>query len=36
MVLEVLDESKNGLIPKKEISEAVKKMVYQNNLNIDN
>mgnify|MGYP002635141797 CR=1 FL=1 len=36
MVLEVLDESKNGLIPKQEVTEAIKKIVYHNNLNIDN
>jgi len=28
MVLEILDESKHGLIPKKEMQEAVKKIIY--------
>ena len=36
MVLEVLDDNKNGLIPKKEVQEAVKKIVFQNNLDIEN
>lgn len=35
MVLEVLDESRNGLIEEKELKEAMKKVAGESNLNIE-
>ena len=35
LVLDVLDESKNGLIEEKELKEAVKRVAGENNLTID-
>ena len=36
LVLGVLDDSKSGLIPQKELKEAVIKVANENNLDVDN